>query len=594
LPVEPKHLIEVILPQRRNHARFSPDLTLEGTFQTLSNYSQKFTHNLTHSEIAPNESLFGLINLIRTIPFGGLSSKEPQVSVFALSTTVLEAIRNLPQDFPLIQRGTTLLNANNGFAINASIDAEGVHPDYYVNARTSEEKRTAMTLNMIWTICENGIYQGDFIYKVANQLVLSGLVGFKNLPANPTRTEELFQRRLGISAYDYMMSLFALWTMAHNFGSVNVTSFIRSGPRKNELDQATQQVLNELSLRFNEFIPRSNTEPYINYTGKSKSLSLFTRWPMINLNDELYLFAGHPFVKIQSTSKFLTKALALARIEERIPDTQFSQFVGLERFEPFFRELCEIWAPEGGHYDEYVYLRRGNSKSADRIAFEKHGTSKIVHLFQLKLKSLKEASHYGVTIDDVVSDLSGAFSRLISQTIKFLYALNQAKIAGNLAPEHEELSLRILAADKYSLIGIVPDLPSIFIFKQLRDKIIEGSEALLNQQEKVWYDQSLKRKFLWHIFDLSEFEIFISLPRTKRDFYKVLSKYLRDSRVDEYLIDNIGRLPYDFRSYMISKFGEAKLEDGSRRIDTIQPDLLDIYENLQNDIGRYFFGTNNG
>lgn len=527
-----------------------------------------------------------------SIAFGGLETEEHGISLFALSTALHTSICELPTRHPLFPQGTYQHTANEGFAIDAAIDAEGVHADTYVDAATEEEQSEANLLNMIWILCENGIYQGDFVYKLVNQLVLTGLVGFRNLQANDAHTQRLFNSQLGISAYDYFLSLFGLWAMAGEHGNINSTRLIAPGPRKAQLDNSCRLVMNELSLRHSDYGTKIQQTPYNTYDGKSLPMAIFSRWPLINLNDEIYAFANQKFMQIQLSSKLLTKALALARIDEGIPDTRYSQLMGTDRLEPFFGELCEIWNPKGGHFAEYVYDRRNNSKSPDRIAFEKHGTSTVVHLFQLKLKSLKEASHYGIAIDPVLNDLKGAFARLLSQSIKFLYSLKRSHEANTLRAEHEELSRKILAGDRYCLWGIVPDLPSVFVFKLLRDRVMEEVEAALSAQEMQWYEQHLKGKFIWHIMELPEFQIFITLPQQHRDLYKAFTKYLRDSQIERLVLDEAGNMPSNFRSYLIRKFGPERNEDGSRRIKILQEDLYALYEQSLEDINQFFFGTN--
>ena len=576
--------------KRENPAKLKPVLSASGTFQTLGRYRVRFKASLADCKAPADECFWGVIQHTKTIPFGDLAS-DKNISLYGLATALYLSTENLNDTHPLFPKGTTDLPMNEYLATVAATDAEGVQSDSYVNASTADERKASNVLHMIWILCENSIYQGDFVYKLVNQMIITGIVGFRNLPEDGDWTERLFQTQLGISAYDYFLALFGLWSLTQKFGHINTEKLIKDGSRKEELTKICQLVIDELSLKHNEYSKKAETAPYNTYSGKSLPLSLFSRWPLINLNDELYANAGHPFMTIQLTSKLLTKSLALARTEEKIGDTKYSQYLGLNRLEPFFSELCDIWQPSGGHYPEYEFEQKTNARSSDRIAFERHGSSNIAHLFQLKLKSLKEASHYGVSIDPVLSDLKGAFSKLVSQSVKFLFALQKSANANKLRDEHKALSRRILSADKYCFIGIVPDLPSVFVFKQLRDQVIQDVEAALLADEKDWYDKHLKGKFLWHIMELPEFETFITLPEKNRDFYKILSKYLRDSQIDRHAIDENGFLPRNFRSYAIMKYGTKKLPDGSRKLGLHQPDLGDLFEKLKLDVNRFFFGN---
>src|SRR5262249_31256060 len=159
-------------------------------------------------------------------------------------------------------------------------------------------------------------YQTNVVYRVANTLVLLGLKSFRGLPAAPSQSDDLFEKHVGLSAYEYVLTLFALWSVTIKDPLIDTRTFLQGGLRRDERMAAVGSVLSEISRPFDKYKDLDALPESRSYTGKARAGAFFSRWPLIRLNDQQFIAAAHPFVKIQIASKSMTKALALARAEE--------------------------------------------------------------------------------------------------------------------------------------------------------------------------------------------------------------------------------------------------------------------------------------
>ncbi|PTL84357.1 hypothetical protein DAT35_04475 [Vitiosangium sp. GDMCC 1.1324] len=382
-----------------------------------------------------------------------------------------------------------------------------------------------------------------------------------------------------------MLTLVGLWSFALQNPALDTRTFLQDGPKRQELAPAFSSVLDELSLRFDEFRGLDVFPVAQEYTGKARACAFFSRWPLIRLNDHQFIVAAHPFLKIQVATKSITKALALAREDEGGGSTMYSRWMG-GRLELFFGELCELWRPSG-HFGEYEYLAKGSEKSPDRIIFEQHGSKNVACLFQLKLKMLSEATHFGAKDESIRKDLASAFSETIYKTVKFLVRAETAVANGQLREDNADLTRRILKCDRFCLVGIVPDMPSVFTFGDLRSMLLTEVKANLNASEREWFDRHFSSRCVWHIMDLHEFEFFLSIPARERELYKRLLAYFRDADVNGPFIRD-EKLPTNFRTYLIRRYGRPAPATERHRIDSYVPELFSIFAGTIEDVSRYF------
>jgi hypothetical protein len=410
-------------------------LTLGGLQERLHGVIQATPH------VDPLAVALSVIDISQTIQENDIATPENR-PVFTLATALLVALRELQRPYPYLNTPSTPFMEAPEIAERLATDAEGVFSDSYVAfvrpsgpsdpLRTREELR----LNAIWMLADNLIFQGDMLPRLGAALVLTGLAGFRRLRAEPDQTNGLFSRRLGVSAYDYVLVTLAIWAVSRGRPLIELP-LLRDGPPREEVERDTRKVVAMLARRADQMRDLSDAPTIAAYSGKSLPSALFQRWPLVQLNENQFLVSAPPFLKVQLTSKFLTKALAFARLESSPAErgrTPYSAFVGQQRFEPFVRELCDLWCP-GQHFDEYEYLRSGNQRSADRIVFERHGRGEVAILLQMKLKMVLEATHFGATADALTTDLGSALSETVYKSIQFLAALAKAEASGSLRPE---------------------------------------------------------------------------------------------------------------------------------------------------------------
>jgi hypothetical protein len=298
----------------------------------------------------------------------------------------------------------------------------------------------------------------------------------------------------------------------------------------------------------------------------------------------VYLSAGHPYLGLQMSRKFITKALYFARQDNKgSPITPLSSFIGETRFESFFKDLCNDWTGSTG-FDEYHYDQAGNSlKSADRIVFEKHGSGEVATLFQLKGKPLLESSLFGGDYNKLVKDIGSAYAEMVYKTVQFIQGAKTLLDQGKHNPSTKHITERILKSKRLLLVGVSPEIPPIFTTAPVR-KILEDKVISIVGQAAWDEIQSRYERVYWHILSLTEFQAFLCLPEHKRDFHKTMQSYFTNSRVETEPINPLS-IPDTYRSFILKKYGVKKERRGY-----ISPneELMTIYKTFSAEALSYF------
>ena len=539
--------------------------------------------------------LFGCAGIARTIGHDVHFTPEG-VTISGIGTALLTLKALIGHRYPLLQPDTPSVDEFVNPALEIVKEAEGVHTDHFVLAERAGQDgdldffKQQLKLTWNWTLCSNAQYQGNAIYQIANALVLTGLEGFGSLPVDSASIEKLFQNEIDISAKEFFNILFGLWAISSNGVILHVEKIYEKNNGNLLALESIKKVVGDLSFRLDSPLGSPEFSGYKDFSGKMLAEAIFSRTPLIQISDKHYLFAGHPFLKIQMTSKFLQKTLAFARKQEGKPSTDFSQFIG-ERLEKFFGELCAVWNPSEGAYDEYSYLKNRNEKGPDKIVFEKQATKEVVTLFQMKTKMLKETTHYGVSESAHAEDVDPGFAEMIGKSIDFLFRLEEALKLNKVPEEHIALSKRILAAKKISLVGLSPDLPPIFVSPHYREALINKVKASLELQVWHWFDKryQYKKTWFWHILDLEEFETFLSSPSGKKNFFDEVSQFVLQSRADSLFVDKKNTHPENFRSFIIKRHARKEPGKGEERYLHRVGGLEEIFNKTGNEIGKYFF-----
>lgn len=570
---------------KKSSGRAPPILTGNAPQRTLSEYEELIRTEMVKAGLPPLTLALGLTELGPTITISDVLSAQG-LTVHAIATALHVALNAISEVYPLTPTGGRPFLVNMQAAKQAAREAEGVVPDDFAVAlkTSSPDLHAAARRYFVWHLCENHAYQTNVIYRVANTLVLLGLKPFRGIEASPAATDNLFKKHVGLLAYEFVLTLFGIWSMAIKDPIIDTRTLLQEGPRKKELMEPVSSVIAELSRTFDKYRVFDGYPEAQTYTGKARPCAFFSRWPLIRLNEHQFVVAAHPFLKIQIATKAITKAMALARREEGgEARTAFSQGLG-RRMEAFFGELCELWRP-GHHFAEYEYVQ--GQKSPDRIVFERHGSKEVACLFQLKTKMLLEATHFGSSEESIRRDLAGAFSETLYKTIQFLAHAKESERDGRLKTETLPLTRRVLACERFCLIGIVPDMPSVFSFPDLRRVLLEEVQAHLDPGAKEWFRQHFAKRCVWHVMDLDDFEWFLSIRPSKREIYKRVAGYIREADLSGDLIQG-GTLPSNFRTYLIQKFGRRDPATNDRRLDSYVPELFALFNEFAADASRYF------
>lgn len=552
---------------------------------TITQYKDWLNRYLPKDTNSRKSALLTCAEMSRNIPL--MHSFAKDISIQSIGTAIY-GIQSLSEiSFPLVQDEPNFPALEKEARACVRV-AHGVEKDEFLLAKSKEEKNREVVFYINWILNSSAQYQGDGVYQIPNALILSGLEEFGDLPEEPERINTVFEQSMGISAKDFVMFLFAIWTYSANRNiMINTDSFFNSPQINSSARDKFKGFIQELSFRVG---CQLNTPEYnflIPLSGQRVAEALFLRKPYIQISDKHFLSTGHPFLKTQITHKFLQKAFALAReIEKTTPTSpSFSQNVG-DRLERFFMELCNYWEPLGGQLSEYEYLRGSNEKSADRIVFESDGKSETAILFQVKTKTLQEKTFYGVSIESLDKDIN-VYSEFIYKSINYLYLMDKGLREGNLRNENRAFSERVLNANKWCFIGITPIDPAIFTNVAMRHRLISEVQIELNKinpEINKWFQIKYESGKLlgWHIMGLDHFETFLTLPQEQRFFSNSFSLYLKTSKIDSQLMNFAGEIPSNFRDFIIRYYHQNK--------DTpLIPRLKAVFDKYGRDVNNYFF-----
>lgn len=467
-------------------------------------------------------------------------------------------------------------------------EAEGVKDDFF-NIPEGDRANEQAKLSLTRLVCEAGVFQYEFTYKIANNLILSGLKSFGNLSKDHCEVDRLFQKYTDLSAHEYIMLLMGAWVISEKNAILNLQSFTEKTTNPEAFRKKSEKLFNSLAKDHGDY-KRENLDTNLEkYSPKFKPSAYFSRWPLIKMSQDHFACVGHPFMRLQLTSKYISKALSFAREDnpEANGRTVLADYLGKSRLEPFFKELCNIWNPPGGHYDEYPYVN--GAESADRIIFEKLGGRGCATHIQLKLKSLTANAHFAVSLDEISKDFSKSYSDCVFKSLNFLFKMEQAVCINKSNPDYVDLNKKILEQERHVFIGISPDVPPIFSLSWSREILMA---EVLSKIAKVagmqdWFQKKFPAGVIWHIMDLADFQIFLSTGNTQC-LADEIADYILKSKIDDLPMGNDGSMPASFRTFIINKYGENDPRSG-KRIKTLLPQLQKIFIELKDDLGNWLF-----
>ncbi|MFY0523540.1 hypothetical protein ACN28I_10285 [Archangium gephyra] len=261
----------------RNPARISVELTKSAPSRTLADFQQYLQTNLEKQSIDTMLLIIGLCKFGSEIEEFGLSTSDG-ITLFALAAAQQSALAIHNGEYPAIKPGADI-HANIPLARYVAQQAEGIHSDEYLSAaQNTAKKAETIKLNLINTICENAIFQGDITHKLANTLILLGLSGFKGLQTDSQQVENLFSQVTGIGARDYLRILLGMYALSlHGDLAINVEKFIKNAKDKTTLRTDVLKVAAASSRKINEARANWIPEPSRAYTGKAQGSAYFAR-----------------------------------------------------------------------------------------------------------------------------------------------------------------------------------------------------------------------------------------------------------------------------------------------------------------------------
>jgi hypothetical protein len=550
------------------------NITLTGSDtkqMSLGSFINILERDIDKSKEARQNLLIGLCALSMDLVKGDIATEENQ-TLFSIASSIYSVLQLDEVEYPLLDDSDENISYSKVLARKVAKVADGIVPDNYRHSDGSLN-REALELDWIATLTNNTLFQGNSPQQIASIMVIVGLKGYGELEPNTEKINKIFKRSVDYSAEDYFKILFSFWCMSLENIFLDTRKLYQNSTIPHELKAIGDAVLKDLSLgvkREKHRIDFANA-----YSGMSKPMSVFCRYPLIKASPNHYLFTSKAFLKLQVTSKFLNKSLKFARDYEGQASTEFSSYLGKDRFERFFYELVKKWVSKNTFLKEYKYTSVNDNSSPDLVCIEPHGHSTVTHLFQLKLKMPTESMLYGESFDKIENDLE-VFSELIYRSIKYLYNLHIAEIKGNLDRLTKEFSKKVLAARHCCLFGVIPTSSRIFSNLIIRRRLLKHVYSKLSQDEKDWFLSKYRngKNFHWYIFTLPEIQTFLGLPDENLFLYKEFSRYHRISLVDQILIKK-GYAPPDFGSFLLSLYQANKQVSISQ--DEVLLEIFDSY-----------------
>ncbi len=113
----------------------------------------------------------------------------------------------------------------------------------------------------------------------------------------------------------------------------------------------------------------------------------------------------------------------------------------------------------------------------------------------------------------------------------------------------------------------------------VRQLLLKNARAELSERDQRWLDDN-QHRIVWHVLGLDELLLFLELPERERDLFKRLSSYLRNAGPDRPFIDQHGRVPMSFRSYLATKY--------QRHMGQSRVGLFETVQRVMDDVNRYF------
>lgn len=549
-------------------------LTPDSPSISFSDFCKRLEEHVPKNPKVRAAFLAGACALSTTIDDEGLLTKDGS-SIFALSALIAAAKTLVDGYWPLWDPADPMISESSEFARDALKAAEGIQADAFFKSND----RSTQIMDVVAVLCSNGIYQTQTKFQFVNVLVLTGLKGFGKLGSAPELIEDLFQKKASISARDYFFILFSLWAMARKTHTLHTDHAMKSSTRAHELTVALERVLDDLALETRTPLSDSKLSFLSKVTGKSKGEALLIRKPILRSSSKHLHLSGHQFIKVQLTSKFLTKAKWFASELHGSWSNPFSICVA-ERFEIFFGELLDARPPIGELTKEFEYEAGHNAKTPDWMILEPHGSSEAVTLFQLKLKGLTDGTHYGASIDDLKRDLQSSFAEAISKSIIFLHQATNALNNGRVREDRKQLVSRLCSGSLVNLIGVVPDLPGIFAFRPVREMLMDEVRSKVSEEVWNWFDGRYRRRWKWHIFDLAEFQAFLSMPADRRSFHQCIRRYWQEVNS----LPRKGEVTSDFRSFLLrTYFGRSR----DRNVRWEIPEIAKLFSDTFNEMIAY-------
>jgi len=306
------------------------------------------------------ECLFwGLIHLGKSIEEGDICTKHP-ISVQAISASIWHIIKN--GDLQNIQMAK--VEYCEQAATELCKKSEGM---------ISTENGKVLSI-LLSVFCPNYAYQGDMLYLVANTLILLGLAPFRGIASDIQYAEDFFNKSFGVGCTDYYRFVFCLWSMSLSQLYLDRSSWISKSKKKDELAAMFAKIFDSISISA-KASDLEKAEFTKQFNGKAKIEAIFNRYPLINIDDNFFTFAGHPYLKVMLTRKFLQRAIAISRDKGKEGES-FRQSVA-NRFESLVGELIRGSLADIKLQREIEFEKNTNRKSVDWILIEKENGKNV-------------------------------------------------------------------------------------------------------------------------------------------------------------------------------------------------------------------------
>lgn len=449
-----------------------------------------------------------------------------------------------------------------------------VHALGIVDPVVRSDRQTPESLDRIWGVllggvCSYAALQGHLWTDIARAQVLLGEQPYGSLPQEPSLVRGLIEEDLGANFGMVMAILIAAVSRAAELPIINLPDYVENEGRRDEILTSFRNMAEKLACPVQD-VRRVIYEDFARgSTLESRTYTFWMRHPLVDLGGDYFLLAPHAFLRQSLGTGLLFLMRQVAQTRHRRPDNPVSQMLGT-RFQTYVGEVLKARGDAIEIHHEFHYSSAHATRlSPDHTVFDKGLKTHVLHV-EVKSTRLSLDTFLGSGLSSLKTEIRRKFCEPIVQVIEYLHNLSAEREGGTIHERARHLVDRILDTEQHTVLVVVPHLPPVFQFRDVRRAVIESALARLSDETREWFDEWRKRRpFKWHILGVHEIEVYAGM-KTRHGLGSVLRRYLRAIR---------GQVPVDDKG-MTNSFVDHLRSLARGRLDMRNPRMLAVVNGL--------------